>query len=164
MTSFFVPDWRGVNGSFLVSSVCKEFTNLTKFRISGSYALMFLIHKRRKKGPFMPALSSAWIFMTYLEALGNEKKKSLNGNTDTGLNIVTWTSTSMKQYQDVTDHTSKSEMQTVSDNQWQLTECQEKSNGKLENQNFRLINLFLTGKDVKNVWDLYSNIWKRKKM
>lgn len=112
----------------------------------------------------MPALSSAWIFMTYLEALGNEKKKSLNGNTDTGLNIVTWTSTSMKQYQDVTDHTSKSEMQTVSDNQWQLTECQEKSNGKLENQNFRLINLFLTGKDVKNVWDLYSNIWKRKKM
>ena len=36
----------------------------------------------------MPALSLAGVFMTYLEALGNEKK-SLNGNTDTVLNRVT---------------------------------------------------------------------------
>lgn len=79
---------------------------------------MFLIHKRRKKGPFMPALSWAWIFMTYLEALGNEKKKFLNGNTDTVLNIVTWTSTSMKQHQNVTDHSSKFEVKTVADNWW----------------------------------------------
>lgn len=68
----------------------------------------------------MPALSLAWIFMTYLETLGNEK--SLNGNTDTVLNIVTWTSTSMRLHQDMTDHCSKCEMHRVSENQLQLIE------------------------------------------
>lgn len=53
-----------------------------------------------------------------------EWKKSLNGNTDTALNIVTWISTSMKLHQDTADRSSKFEMHRVSGTQLQLIECQ----------------------------------------
>ena len=51
----------------------KSLQTWLNLELAGVRHLYSLYTEEGEKGPFMPALSLAWVFMTYLEALGNEK-------------------------------------------------------------------------------------------
>lgn len=65
-----------------------------------------------KKRPFYASFELGLNFYDLFRRL-REWKKYLNGNTDTGLNIVTWTSISMRLHQDMTNHCTKFKMQSI---------------------------------------------------